>query len=60
MQMIFQDPNSSLNPRMTVDTIIKEVIRLHAVAPESEIDATVDQLLGKVGLRVDDKFKYPH
>ena len=40
MQMIFQDPNSSLNPRMTVETTIKEVLRLHDVVPESEMDAT--------------------
>ena len=60
MQMIFQDPNSSLNPRMTVETTIKEVIRLHDVVPESEMDATIDQLLSKVGLRIDDKRKYPH
>ena len=60
MQMIFQDPNSSLNPRMTVETTIKEVIRLHDVVPESEMDATIDQLLNKVGLRIDDKKKYPH
>ena len=60
MQMIFQDPNSSLNPRMTVETTIKEVLRLHNVVAESEMDATIDQLLNKVGLRIDDKTKYPH
>lgn len=60
MQMIFQDPNSSLNPRMTVETILKEVILLHEIVAESEIDATIDQLLNKVGLRIDDKTKYPH
>ena len=60
MQMIFQDPNSSLNPRMTVETAIKEVIRLHKVVPESEIDAKIDELLETVGLRPDDRLKYPH
>ena len=60
MQMIFQDPNSSLNPRMTVETAIKEVIRLHKVVSESEIDAKIDELLETVGLRPDDRVKYPH
>ena len=60
MQMIFQDPNSSLNPRMTVETAIKEVIRLHKVVPELEIDAKIDELLETVGLRPDDRLKYPH
>lgn len=60
MQMIFQDPNSSLNPRMTVETTIKEVLRLHDIVPENEMDGRIDQLLKTVGLRIDDKTKYPH
>jgi oligopeptide transport system ATP-binding protein len=60
MQMIFQDPNSSLNPRMTVESAIKEVIQLHKVVPSGEIDAQIDALLTKVGLRTDDRKKYPH
>lgn len=60
MQMIFQDPNSSLNPRMTVETAIKEVIQLHKVARAGEIDSRIDALLTKVGLRIDDRKKYPH
>jgi len=51
MQMIFQDPNSSLNPRMTVETAVKEVIKLHKAVPAGEIDARIDALLTKVGLR---------
>jgi len=60
MQMIFQDPNSSLNPRMTVESALREVIQLHKVVPAGEIDAQIDALLTKVGLRVDDRKKYPH
>jgi len=60
MQMIFQDPNSSLNPRMTVETALKEVIQLHKVVRAGEIDAQIDALLTKVGLRIDDRKKYPH
>ena len=60
MQMIFQDPNSSLNPRMTVEATLREVIRLHKIVSESEMRAYIDGLLTKVGLRVDDRGKYPH
>ncbi len=60
MQMIFQDPNASLNPRMTVEAALREVIRLHRVVPESEMPAYIDSLLEKVGLRIDDRGKYPH
>ena len=60
MQMIFQDPNSSLNPRMTVEATLREVIRLHKIVSESEMRSYIDGLLTKVGLRVDDRGKYPH
>lgn len=60
MQMIFQDPNSSLNPRMTVEAALREVIRLHKIVPESEMRSYIDSLLTKVGLRIDDRGKYPH
>jgi oligopeptide/dipeptide ABC transporter ATP-binding protein len=60
MQMIFQDPNSSLNPRMTVEAALREVIRLHKIVPENEMRSYIDSLLTKVGLRIDDRGKYPH
>jgi len=60
MQMIFQDPNSSLNPRMTVEVALREVIRLHKIVPENEMRSYIDSLLTKVGLRIDDRGKYPH
>lgn len=60
MQMIFQDPNSSLNPRMTVEATLREVIRLHKIVSENEMRSYIDSLLTKVGLRVDDRGKYPH
>ena len=60
MQMIFQDPNSSLNPRMTVEAALREVIRLHKIVSEADMRSYIDALLTKVGLRVDDRGKYPH
>ena len=60
MQMIFQDPNSSLNPRMTIAGTLGEVTRFHRVVPHSDVDAYVDELMNKVGMRPDDKAKYPH
>jgi oligopeptide/dipeptide ABC transporter ATP-binding protein len=60
MQIVFQDPNSSLNPRMTVDATLREAATFHRVVPAKQMNAYVDQLITKVGLRVDDKSKFPH
>ncbi len=60
MQIIFQDPNSSLNPRMTVESILREAVSLHSVVEKGEMREYIDGLLKKVGLRVDDREKYPH
>lgn len=60
MQIVFQDPNSSLNPRMSVDAALREVTKFHAIVPPQQVSAYVEQLLEKVGLRVEDKGKYPH
>ncbi len=60
MQIIFQDPNSSLNPRMTVEKMLREVVRFHKIVPSEAVDAYIDELIAKVGLRDDDRQKYPH
>ncbi|MCY4144692.1 MAG: ABC transporter ATP-binding protein [Gammaproteobacteria bacterium] len=60
MQMIFQDPYSSLNPRMTVGEIVGEGLRLHTDQSSREIrDATADWLV-RVGLNADHMARYPH
>jgi peptide/nickel transport system ATP-binding protein len=60
MQMVFQDPYGSLNPRMTVRQIIAEpIMNFHAGASKSEIDDRVSDLLGKVGLRSDSADRLP-
>ena len=60
MQIIFQDPYSSLNPRLTVDQHLREVIRFHKVVPAGEVDDTIAQLIETVGLRQESRAKYPH
>ncbi len=60
IQMIFQDPYSSLNPRMRVKNIIAEGIRTHHLAQGSEVDERVADLMQKVGLSADHKYRFPH
>jgi peptide/nickel transport system ATP-binding protein len=61
IQMIFQDPYASLNPRLRVDAIIAEPIRaFDLLKSEADIRARVGELLGLVGLHADDGWKFPH
>jgi oligopeptide transport system ATP-binding protein len=60
MQIIFQDPYASLNPRMTVGSIVGEPLEIHKIAKGSEKEERVASLLQKVGLRAEDMRKYPH
>ena len=60
MQMIFQDPYSSLNPRMTVGEIIGEGLKLHTQEKTAAINERVAQWLSRVGLQPDHMSRYPH
>ncbi|MEA1885436.1 MAG: oligopeptide/dipeptide ABC transporter ATP-binding protein [Thermotogota bacterium] len=60
IQMIFQDPYSSLNPRMRVKNIIAEGIKTHNLAKGSEVNDKVADLMTKVGLSVDHMYRFPH
>ncbi|HJS85886.1 MAG TPA: ATP-binding cassette domain-containing protein, partial [Acetobacteraceae bacterium] len=60
MNMIFQDPYASLNPRWRVRGIVAEPIRAFRLAPRREIPALVARLLEQVGLAAGDGEKYPH
>jgi peptide/nickel transport system ATP-binding protein len=60
MQMIFQDPFSSLNPRMTVQQIVAEPLRIHRLARGSELEDRVVQMLRRVGIRPEYRTRYPH
>ena len=60
MQIVFQDPSSSLNPRMLIKNIVAEPLRVHGLASGSELRARVLDLLSHVGLTSDHLFRYPH
>ena len=60
MQMIFQDPYSSLNPRMTVGEIVAEGLRLHTDLASREIRERVSEWLERVGLNAGHTSRYPH
>ncbi len=60
MQMIFQDPYASLNPRKTVGAIIGEPFRLHGTVPKKRIKDEVKQLMQLVGLNPEHYNRYPH
>ncbi len=60
MQIIFQDPYSSLNPRMTIGGMLSEALRIHKLASGQGLRDRVDELLEVVGLRPDYARRYPH
>jgi len=60
LQFVFQDPFSSLNPRMTVGTLVEEPLRVHAMGSRAERRRRVGELLQRVGLRPDFAGRYPH
>ena len=60
VQVVFQDPKASLDPRMTVGRIIREGIDIHRIATGADAEHRVEQLLGEVGLEGADAARYPH
>jgi oligopeptide/dipeptide ABC transporter ATP-binding protein len=60
MQIIFQDPYSSLNPRMTVLDIVGDAMEVHGIARGDELKRRVRDILAKVGLNPDYASRYPH
>ena len=60
MQIVFQDPFSSLNPRMSIGAIVREGLTIHKLAEGAAADARVRQLLEEVGLRAEYASRYPH
>lgn len=60
MQLVFQDPYSSLNPRMTIGKIISEPLRIHSVLRKNEISERLDELLEMVGLKPEHAGRYSH
>ncbi len=60
VQIVFQDPQGSLNPRMTVERIVGEALEIHGLADRRAIRARVAELLGLVGLAPEHANRYPH
>jgi oligopeptide/dipeptide ABC transporter ATP-binding protein len=60
VQMVFQDPYASLNPRQTVRRTLADPLRIHGVTDKAEIAARVADMLARVGLRPEHADRYPH
>ena len=60
MQLIFQDPYSSLPPRMTVGNIIAEAVKVHKIVPKEEISDYIKDIMDKCGLQPQYYDRYPH
>lgn len=60
VQMIFQDPQASLNPRQRLRQILGESLKVHKLAPRQEVDARVDQALAEVGLSSEYRERFPY
>lgn len=60
MQLIFQDPYSSLPPRMTVGNIISEAVKVHNIVPKEEVSSYVRDIMKKCGLQPQYYDRYPH
>ena len=60
MQIIFQDPYSSLSPRLPVGEIIGEAVREHKIVPEDEFDDYITRIMIACGLQEYHKDRYPH
>jgi oligopeptide/dipeptide ABC transporter ATP-binding protein len=59
LQMVFQDPYSSLNPRMTVGQVLRELLRIHKIVPADDVDKRAAELLDLVGLPEQTLKSYP-
>jgi len=60
MQIVFQDPFSSLSPRMSVGEIVGEGLEVHGIGTKQERDVLIDQVLREVGLDPSSRERYPH
>jgi oligopeptide/dipeptide ABC transporter ATP-binding protein len=60
LNMVFQDPYSSLNPRMSCGDIVGEPLRLHRLAKGRHLEVRVEQIFDTVGLRPELRYRYPH
>ena len=60
LQMVFQDPYSSLNPRKRIGTTLEEALKIHKIGTKEERSDRVLNILNRVGLQADHYYRYPH
>jgi len=60
LQMVFQDPDASLNPRMTLSQALREPLRVHSIVPRGAEEQRVSELLSRVGIDSTLRNRYPH
>jgi len=60
LQIIFQDPYGSLNPRMTIGAMLSEIVETHKIVPKNEVFDYVCQMLVEVGLQAQHYYRFPH
>lgn len=60
IQMIYQNPFSSLNPRMTVEDLLAEPLTAHGLGNASQVSSSVSEMLDRIGLSGDQRKRYPH
>jgi peptide/nickel transport system ATP-binding protein/oligopeptide transport system ATP-binding protein len=60
MQMVFQDPYGSLNPRKTLEHTLKEILSIHQIVPRHEISDEIDRILHLIGLSPKLRNRFPH
>jgi oligopeptide transport system ATP-binding protein len=60
LQIIFQDPMSSLNPRLTIDAMLREILKVHGIAEGHAATKRIAELMTMVGLPADDRYRFPH
>jgi peptide/nickel transport system ATP-binding protein/oligopeptide transport system ATP-binding protein len=60
IQMVFQDPYSSLNPHKTVESMLEEILTVHRIVPRSGTNSEINRILGLVGLASEIKGRFPH
>ncbi len=60
IQMVFQDPDSSLNPRMTAEAIVSEALTTHQLVKRAERQERIEELFAQVGLPADARPRFPH
>ena len=60
MQIVFQDPYSSLNPRLTIGSMLREALKVHRIVKDNQVEERIEHLLSLVGMPYSSARRYPH